>query len=193
MGPQNPQPPQYPPQGPQPMPGAPYPPQPGMQYPPGMHYPPGMPHPGMGQVPYYPQPQKKGFPVWAIVLIVFLVLLPVCGIFGLAAIPLITTNTRDARRAEGEQMLQSLKGQARVGYARLGLAPRTLSGSYTAQGCNVPPMELQGKYFNVRDAIEAPSKTTARLTADPAGAASDGAGHLEFQWAGGDGKVTWDR
>ena len=79
-------------QGPQQYPAGPQ----GYQHPPQQY--------GMTPPPYYP-PQKKGMPGWAIALIVcgagfvFLVLV-------LAAIPmLVSTNTRDARRAEGEQLL----------------------------------------------------------------------------------------
>lgn len=149
------------------------------QYPQQGPYPAG-PMPGMGPVPYYQPPQKKGFPVWAIVLIVIVCMLPVCGIFGLAAIPLITSNTRDARRSEGEQLLGSLKNHVKVAYAKLGEVPPKLTGPMGHGGCGVQPSQLDGKYYRARDLVEG-DKRRASLYCDPvSGTGSDGVGKLTF-------------
>ena len=58
---------------------------------------------------------RKGF-----TLIELLIVVVIVGILALAAIPLITSNTRDARRAEGEQLLGSARDSARVEYAKSG-------------------------------------------------------------------------
>jgi hypothetical protein len=174
----------YPQPGPQhPQPGAPYP-QPG--YGPQQYQ-------GMPQMPYYPPP-KKGMPGWAIALIVvgvlFFFIIP---ILALAAIPLLTSNTRDARRAEGEQMLGSLRGLVRITYAKQGTHTgiRTLTGSENIGGCGASPMELRGKYYVVRDNVES-RMSGARLTCDPTTSQSDGSGHVDFEWSGGEGRYTWD-
>lgn len=177
QGPQNP--PGHPPQ-----PGQPYPQQPGQQYPmPGAPYP-GGPMPGMAP-PYYQPPPEKGFPAWAIVLIVFVCLLPFCGVFGLAAIPLVTANTRDARRSEGEQMLGSMKNRVKVAFVKLNAVPPRLVGDIGAGGCGAHSAELEGKYFDVRDSIEGDAQR-AVLRCDPGrqGNRSDGTGELTFSVAG---------
>lgn len=166
------------------------------QHPPGAPYPPpGMPpgYQGMPQMPYYPQP-RKGFPTWAIVLIVVgVVFVFIVPIMALAAIPLITTNTHEARRAEGEQLMGSLKGLARVTYAKLGRHQdiQTLTGPVGAGGCGASPMELAGRYYSVDDRVLA-TQRGAKLTARPNIGTNGGNGYLEFDWAGGDGRYTWD-
>lgn len=123
---------------------------------------------------------RKGF-----TLIELLIVVVIVGILALAAIPLITSNTRDARRAEGEQMMGSLKGQARVGFAKTGAAPATL----TAAG--VAATERAGKYFDVNDAITVvTANVSASISAVPK-TASDGTGTCTFNWSGGDGTFAW--
>ncbi len=123
---------------------------------------------------------RKGF-----TLIELLIVVVIVGILALAAIPLITSNTRDARRAEGEQMLGSLKGQARVGFAKTGSEPATL----TAAG--VAASERNGKYFTVADAITVVAAgVSASIQAAPK-TASDGTGTCTFNWSGGDGTFVW--
>ncbi len=119
------------PQYPQPMQG---------QYAPGPQYaPPG--YPQYGPQGYYPPPQKSGFPTWAIVLIVCLVIGPfLIGILAVAAIPLIASNTDEARSSEARAALGAMKDRARVVYQRnpsarvdkysLGLGTTELNGSY---------------------------------------------------------------
>jgi len=70
----------------------------------------------------------------------------IVGILALAAIPLITSNTRDARRSEGEGLAGSARNQARIEFAKSGtVATLTAAGLTAAQ--------RTGKYFEVNDAI----------------------------------------
>lgn len=128
--------------------------------------------------------RRKGF-----TLIELLIVVVIVGILALAAIPLITSNTRDARRSEGEQMLGSMKGQARVGFAKLGYKPSTLTGQYSANGCNVNSTELSGQYFTITDTING-TNTAGSLTATP-DTSSDGTCLHAFNWGGGDGSFSW--
>ena len=126
-------------------------------------------------------------------LIELLIVVVIVGILALAAIPLITNNARDARRAEGEQMMGSMKSQVRTTYARTGNSGNItqLSGPVfpTGTGCNVTPTELNGKYFTMQDGV----LTTAldfTLTTD-ANNGTDGTGTLVATWSGGDGNFSW--
>ncbi|MBX3473649.1 MAG: prepilin-type N-terminal cleavage/methylation domain-containing protein [Planctomycetes bacterium] len=131
---------------------------------------------------------RKGF-----TLIELLIVVVIVGILALAAIPLITSNTRDARRAEGEQMMGSMKGQARVAYAKVGVNTEVtkLTGAIggTTKGCGVNAAELNGKYFKITDALT--TTATTCTIASTANTASDGNGSLLFNWSGGDGSFTW--
>lgn len=176
--------PQYAPQGAPPQYGA-----------PPQHGAPGMP-PGYGPPnmppPYYGPPQKKGMPGWAWGLIiggVFLFL--ILPILALAAIPLITSNTAEARQAEGEQMLGSMKNFARVAFAKTGMAPTRLTGPIGSggAGCGVSPAELEGLYYRVEDRVENPAAGTGELYAKPKTGGKEGS--LRFQYNGGEGKFTW--
>ncbi|MCC6465467.1 MAG: hypothetical protein IT463_09035 [Planctomycetes bacterium] len=154
------------------MPGAPYPP---------MHAPYPMPYP----------PRKSGMPAWVIVLICAAVGLPILGVLALAAIPLFLSNSSEARRAEAEMMLGGLTGQARVAYAKSGMAPLSLTAPIDAGGCEVSPFELQGTYYIVDDAIGTPRHSNSAYLTAHGISASDGTCQHDFQWQGGNGKYTW--
>lgn len=112
----------------------------------------------------------------------------------LALIPVVNDSSRDAVKAEAEQMLGSIKGQVRVVYARQGSSGniRTLTGPREAGGCGVLPAELEGKYFRIRDQVVL-TETGAILYADPTPLAKDkGICTVTFNWSGGDGVFTWD-
>ena len=69
-------------------------------------YPYGPPQPG--QHPYGPPPERKGFPAWAIVLIVAAVLIPVMGILTAIAIPMFVMQNEKAKDSsvkEGGHMI----------------------------------------------------------------------------------------
>lgn len=90
-----------------------------------------------------------------------------------------------ARRNEGEQMIGSLKGQARVSYAKTGAAPATL----TAAG--VAANERQGKYFKVRDKVVS-DRQTGKIMCEPVAPDSeDGFCVGTFKWTGGDATFMW--
>lgn len=119
-------------------------------------------------------------------LIELLIVVVIVGILALAAIPLITANTRDARRSEGEQMMGSMKGQARVAYSKNGTAPASL----TVAG--VAPAERSGQYWNVTDAITSSGNAaTDTGTISVTSKGSDGPGSHTFTWGGGSGSFSW--
>lgn len=131
---------------------------------------------------------KKGF-----TLIELLIVVVIVGILALAAIPLITSNTRDARRAEGEQILGSMKGQVRVAYAKLGSSTgiTKLTGAIGTGGCGVVNSERTGKYFTVPDAVTT-ATANFTMTATANGTSTDGTCTLTCNWGGGDGTFSWN-
>jgi hypothetical protein len=107
---------------PQAQPHAPVPPQHGQPHPP---YPQqGQPHPQQYGHPPYGPPQKKSNLGLILILVGVFVFLPMVGCLGLAAIPLITSNASDARRAEGEAVAGTVKTQLRAMYAKTGEIPQ---------------------------------------------------------------------
>lgn len=105
----------------------------------------------------------------------------------LVGVPLCTSNTRDARGAEGEQMLGSMKGYVRLAFARSeGRAPTRLTGAMGQGGCGVQPAELQGKYFMVLDHVSHRGPEQAAVFALPKWRKTSVVTH-EFRWDSGDG------
>lgn len=111
-----------------------------------------------------------------------------------ALIPLTTSGVRDARRAEGEQILGSMRGHVRVAYAQLGShnGIQTLTGPIGQGGCGVPLEELKGKYFHVRNEVTF-TEQGGVLVAEPVQVESDGVCTLTFSLFGGEGKFAWVR
>ena len=129
---------------------------------------------------------RKGF-----TLIELLIVVVIVGILALAAIPLITANTRDARRSEGEQLLGSMKNRVKVAYTKTTALPTLLTGEMTNGGCGVQTSELAGKYFNCTDAVGG-TLLAAELDCVPAGTnTSDGNATLTF-FIAGNGTPTAD-
>ncbi|MEZ5993983.1 MAG: hypothetical protein R3E76_16740 [Planctomycetota bacterium] len=151
--------------------------------------PPGGPQYGMQQYPYYPPP-KKGMPGWAIALIIGGVALFILPIFALAAIPLITSNTGEARQAEGEQLLGSARDYLRIEYSRYGNDREAFAAfaNYHRNGV------FDGTYYRVD-----PRPTTinnagfnVQITCSPTPASSGGKqGQMQFAWASGEYRTTW--
>ena len=149
----------------------------------------------------YPQqlPTRSGLSTGAKVAIGLAIALPVgivfLGILALAAVPLITHNARDARRAEAEVMMGSFRSQVRAVSARIAdpsvIVTLTGSPAPVGTGCNVLPHELQGKYYIIQDElITSPMECT--IVALPL-VGSDGAGSHSFAWSGGEGRYTWPK
>lgn len=90
---------------------------------------------------------------------------------------------RKAKASEGEQLLGSMKGQARVAYAKAGSAPTKLSGEMNGTGCGVDEAELKGKCYRARDAVYGNNNWGA-LVAEPV-TATDIWILLVFLWAKG--------
>ena len=122
--------------------------------------------------------KRKGF-----TLIELLIVVVIVGILALAAIPLITSNTRDARRAEGEQLMGSQRDWARVEYSRTGGV-----GTIAADHGALIATQWTGKYFTA-NAINtgAPS-----VGVGANGSTSDGTGTMTFAWESGLGAITWN-
>ena len=117
---------------------------------------------------------RKGF-----TLIELLIVVVIVGILALAAIPLITSNTRDARRAEGEQLLGAARDYCRVEYSKTNDAAKVaLSGAGTGA--------FSGSYFNVTT-----YSGTANGGSVNTNTTSDGTGTMTFQWGSGSSAITW--
>lgn len=98
--------------------------------------------------------------------------------------------SQEVRRKEGEDLLGSLRNQARVTYAKTGAAPKTLTGSVSDGGCNADAEDLKGAYCKLHDKVyEVDAKNAVLIAEDTAG--GDGFAVLEFQWASPDSKITW--
>lgn len=98
--------------------------------------------------------------------------------------------SQEVRRKEGEDLLGSLRNQARVTYAKTGAAPKTLTGSVSDGGCNADAKDLKGAYCKLHDKVyEVDAKNAVLIAEDTAG--GDGFAVLEFQWASPDSKITW--
>lgn len=101
--------------------------------------------------------------------------------------------TYTARRAEGEQMMGSARGSARVAMAKAGEGAviRRLTGDYTEGGSGMKPSELEGKYYRLRDEIEL-TPDGGIITCDPIDSKHDGVGRHHFRWESGDGQFEWE-
>lgn len=98
---------------------------------------------------------------------------------------------RDAKRAEAEHMLGSLKGEARVAYAKRGLIPQTLTGPVDQGGCEVRPEELLGERFRVLDQVLSIDGKGKLIATPLPGNESEGVCVVTFNWGGGDGRFAW--
>lgn len=161
-------------------------------YPPGYAQP-GQPPYGMQQYPYYP-PRKKGMPGWAwaviILGILFIGVPMILGILAVIAAPAITTNTRDARRAEGEQLLGSARDYLRVSYARTN-SDRDAFAAFTQQAASG---EFDGIYYNVdrMPRLSSSPGYDAELTCSPTPKAHDPSrGFMVFRWQDGAAQISW--
>ena len=123
-----------------------------------------------------------------------IVLLPLMllAILILAATPIPCGNTTEARRAEGEQMLGSMKTTLRARHAS-GKDPVP-----KLTEADIHPLELRGKYFTIRDRIDYVGEDIVVLYADPYpdDLRADELGSCTFEFSlslkGGEAKITWD-
>ena len=105
--------------------------------------------------------------------------------------PKPAANTKE-RRAEGETMLGSMRNHARVAYAKMGAAPKTLTGAVDAGGSNATESDLKGKYCKVWDKVyevKDDPKRAALIAEDTEG--GDGFVILKFEWAAGGSDFKW--
>jgi prepilin-type N-terminal cleavage/methylation domain-containing protein len=125
---------------------------------------------------------RKGF-----TLIELLIVVVIVGILALAAIPLITSNTRDARRAEGTQLLGSARDFCRVTYSKNGAWDATAVAAYAAE---VGTGAFDGEYYNVTAPV-ASSTAVGCIISATALSASDGDGSCGFRWASGESNIVF--
>jgi prepilin-type N-terminal cleavage/methylation domain-containing protein len=124
---------------------------------------------------------RRGFTLVEVLIVVIIV-----GILSLAAMPLITNNTRDARRAEGEQMMGCARDYCRAEYSKTGNAADVTAG-FTAQAASG---NFTGEYFAVATYSE--TSSVAGMDASvQTNAAPDGTGTLDFSWESGKSQFTW--
>lgn len=124
---------------------------------------------------------RKGF-----TLIELLIVVVIVGILALAAIPLITSNTRDARRAEGTQLLGAARDYCRVEYSKTGVAPADMSGA--GAGAFV------GEYYGIASTVApgvAGTNTPGGTVVATAVTASDLNGTIDFAWGSGASDITF--
>jgi prepilin-type N-terminal cleavage/methylation domain-containing protein len=124
---------------------------------------------------------RRGFTLVEILIVVIIV-----GILSLAAIPLVTTNTRDARRSEGEQMLGGARDFCRTQYAKTGDAT-SVGAAFTAE---IATGSFTGEYFNVvtYNSASGVGGMDANVQTN---ASADGTGTLDFAWESGVSQFTW--
>ena len=147
------------------------------------------PPPGYGA---YGMPQKKGMPGWAWVLIicgvVFIGLPMILGILAVIMMPAITSNTRDARRAEGEQLMGMARDFTRVAYSKTGDANQAFQIFEVDRSKGL----FDGTYFNVDSVGHSTGAFDARVTCVPTQSVSDGHGSMEFRWTDGSNQIRWE-
>ena len=125
---------------------------------------------------------RKGF-----TLIELLIVVVIVGILALAAIPLITSNTRDARRAEGEQLLGSARDALRVEYSKTNTAPASVFAPASLSVGN-----FTGSYFKVNDAYgTAAGGFNVGIEAVNVTGTADGTGTMSFKWSSGESTLSW--
>jgi prepilin-type N-terminal cleavage/methylation domain-containing protein len=123
---------------------------------------------------------KRGFTLVEILIVVIIV-----GILSLAAIPLMTNNTRDARRAEAEQLMGAARDFCRCEYAKTGDSSSVQAG-FTFQ---VGQGNFNGEYFDVTTFNDSSGVLDASVQTDTT---ADGQGTLDFEWESGQSQFSWD-
>ncbi|MEZ5992524.1 MAG: prepilin-type N-terminal cleavage/methylation domain-containing protein [Planctomycetota bacterium] len=126
---------------------------------------------------------RKGF-----TLIELLIVVVIVGILALAAIPLITSNTRDARRAEGEQLLGSARDALRVEYSKTNTAPATpfAPASMTQTNFTGSYFKVDAAYGTAAGGFDQAVKAVGIAAGNP-----DGVGTMSFLWSSGNSTITW--
>ena len=125
--------------------------------------------------------RRKGFTLVEILIVVIIV-----GILALAAIPVITGHTRDARRSEAAQLLGAARDYCRAEYSKTN-SEANVQTAFTAQQSNGA---FSGQYYNV--ATFANSSSVSGMDAHTAtDTGTEGTGTIDFAWASGTSQITW--
>lgn len=123
---------------------------------------------------------RRGFTLVEILIVVIIV-----GILSLAAIPILTNSTRDARRAEAEQLMGAARDYCRMEYAKTGDTTNVQSGFNFQIGQG----NFSGEYFNVTTFSDTSSVLDAHVQTDTT---DDGQGTLDFAWESGQSEFSWN-
>ena len=124
---------------------------------------------------------RKGFTLVEILIVVVIV-----GILALAAIPLFSNSSRDARRSEAGRMLGAARDFCRAEYSKDGNTTN-VGVAFGAQQANGA---FDGHYYDVAAFADTSSVggMDASLTTN---AGVDGTGTMDFAWASGKAAISW--
>lgn len=111
----------------------------------------------------------------------------VCGLLPvlvLAFIPLGNTSGRNARQAEGQQLLGSARDSARVWSAKGEGKPRTLRGVLRGEG------PMQGQFYRIVDVVALPHMGGGRIYAVPLDYYNPTM-RIDFDWKSGRSEIVY--
>ena len=108
----------------------------------------------------------------------------VAAIVALAAIPLMSTSGRDARRAEGEHLMGAARDACRTAYVKHGKVEDARAALRDQL------QDFEGKYYSVAGELEILDQERARVKAMPHGA-DQPIGYMEFDWSTGESNIAW--
>lgn len=126
-----------------------------------------------------PTKDQRGF-----TLIELLIVMTIISILGMVSVPMVTANTQEARQAEAETLLGTMRNVARIEYTRRGSAPKKFTD------CGIRGKERKGEYFKVQNKIAGSNIRDARIRA----ISLDGnkvRGDMHFTWSSGVADIVW--
>lgn len=112
----------------------------------------------------------------------------VVGMLLLLLMPICGGSTRDARRAEGEQLMGSARDFCRVQHSK----EKSFEEVYAALEQEIATGSCAGKYYGVEARIVRLDADTARIYVYPTSRA-DGFGSMDFKWATGESTFHWEQ
>lgn len=102
-------------------------------------------------------------------------------------LPLTTTGCRDARRAEGEQLLGAARDMLRVEHSKTEDAGRMEAAFKNS----VKRGDFEGSYFNVSTWVVPTSEKGARIYVYPKDS-RERIGYMDFEWGSGSSQIHWE-
>ncbi len=101
-----------------------------------------------------------------------------------ALIPVFNTSGRNARQAEGQQLLGSARDSARVWFAKEEGKPRTLKGVLRGEG------PMQGQHYRIVDVVALPHMGGGRIYAVPLDNYNPTM-RIDFNWKSGQSEIVY--